>query len=207
MKLAVIILAAGKSIRFGSNKLLYEIDGKKMYQRTLEVVEELCSGADEQTGTDKEPVEESLSGMEITATVVTQYEEIAAAARKRGFSVVYNAHSEEGISSSLKLGLAANMEADACFFAVADQPWLRADTLKGLIEIWRTSGKGIACAAADGMPGNPCIFSDVYFSELLALTGDQGGKKVVHAHRQDVVLLEVENKQELEDMDTPIKTR
>ena len=34
---------------------------------------------------------------------------------QKELSVVYNAHPEDGISSSLKLGLAANMEADACF--------------------------------------------------------------------------------------------
>lgn len=185
MKLAVIVLAAGNSKRFGSNKLFYEIDGEKMYQRTLETVGELCAC------------------MDIAATVVTQYEEIAAAAREQDFSVVYNAHPEEGISSSLKLGLAANLEADACLFAVSDQPWLSADTLKSLIEVWRASGKGIACAAVNGIPGNPCIFSAAYFPELLALTGDRGGKKVVRAHGQDVALLEVENKKELEDMDTP----
>ena len=36
MKIALIMLAAGNSRRFGSNKLLYEIDGKPMYRHILE---------------------------------------------------------------------------------------------------------------------------------------------------------------------------
>lgn len=35
VKLALIMLAAGNSRRFGSNKLMYEVDGVPMYQRTL----------------------------------------------------------------------------------------------------------------------------------------------------------------------------
>ena len=36
MKIGMILLAAGCSRRFGSNKLLYEIEGKPMYLRALE---------------------------------------------------------------------------------------------------------------------------------------------------------------------------
>ena len=50
MKIALIMLAAGNSWRFGSNKLLYEIEGKPMYWHILEKLlivaewlEETCS--------------------------------------------------------------------------------------------------------------------------------------------------------------------
>ena len=36
MKIGMILLAAGYSRRFGSNKLLYEIEGRPMYLRTLD---------------------------------------------------------------------------------------------------------------------------------------------------------------------------
>ena len=36
MKIAMIMLAAGNSRRFGANKLLYEIDGIPMYRHVLE---------------------------------------------------------------------------------------------------------------------------------------------------------------------------
>lgn len=193
MRLGVVALAAGSSRRFGSNKLFFPIDGKKMYERCLAAVEELSGGKSGETG--------PLAGWEITVTVVTQYEEIAAAALSRGFEAVRNPRPQEGISSSLKLGLAANREADACLFVVADQPWLTGATLKKLATAWATGGKGMACAAFGGVPGNPCIFSRKYFPKLLALTGDVGGKQILRAHPQDVTLLEADEK-ELTDIDT-----
>ena len=36
MKIAFVMLAAGNSRRFGSNKLFYELDGKPMYRHLLE---------------------------------------------------------------------------------------------------------------------------------------------------------------------------
>ena len=51
-------------------------------------------------------------------TVVTQYEEIAQEAEKLGARFLYNLHPDEGISSSLKIGLRVNREMDACLFTV-----------------------------------------------------------------------------------------
>ena len=110
MKIAFVMLAAGNSRRFGSNKLLYEIDGKPMYRHVLEQLEEVSGNCER-------------------ITVVTQYEEIEQAARTLGARVYINPHPDEGISSSLKIGLKANLDADACLFTVSDQPWLTADTI------------------------------------------------------------------------------
>ena len=74
-------------------------------------------------------------------------------AEKLGIKTVLNPHPEEGISSSMKLGLLP--EADACLFMVADQPWLSADTLEGLICSFLGSEKGMASVSRNGEPGNP----------------------------------------------------
>lgn len=182
MKIAVIMLAAGSSSRFGSNKLLYGIQGQPMYAHTLEM----------------------LAGLEETElTVVTrqEYRQIAEAAEKAGARVLYNPKPEEGIASSLKIGLKANLQADACLFAVSDQPWMKRDTVEQLIRLYRSSGKGMACVSFQGKTGNPCIFSGKYYEELLALDGDKGGKRVMDAHREDAAFLSVENEQELTDID------
>lgn len=77
MKIAFIMLAAGNSRRFGSNKLLYEIDGKPMYQHILEKLMTVAN------------TPESI-------TVVTQYEEIEQKARTLGTKVYINPHPDEG---------------------------------------------------------------------------------------------------------------
>lgn len=185
MKIAFIMLAAGNSRRFGSNKLLYEIDGKPMYQHILEKLM-------------------TVANTPKSITVVTQYEEIEQEARTLGTKVYINPHPDDGISSSLKIGLKANKDADACLFTVSDQPWLTTATIHQLIDLFKTSQKGIACVSCQGKLGNPCIFTKKYYEELLSITGDRGGKAVITAHREDTAVLKVNDVRELTDMDVKL---
>lgn len=201
MKIALIMLAAGNSRRFGSNKLLYEIEGKPMYLHVLEKLESLCRRQEKCTANAEEPWDRFPLQPELTLTVVTQYKEIENTSRSLGAKVLYNPHPEHGIASSLKIGLQANLDADAWLFTVADQPWLREKTLKELLKLFTAEKKGIACTASQGKPGNPCVFSKKYYPELLALTGDVGGKRVILSHLEDTVFYEAEYGKELVDID------
>lgn len=220
MKIALIMLAAGNSRRFGSNKLLYEIDGKPMYRHILEklmVVTELLEKNEyeslEQCEKQNEESNRIIASSDETVkrdncykkiTVVTQYEEIEQTARKLGANVYINPHPDEGISSSLKIGLKANLDADACLFTVSDQPWLTTATIHQLITLQKNSGKGIACVSCEGKLGNPCIFTKKYYDALLSITGDKGGKSVITAHRDDTAVLKVNDVRELTDMDVKL---
>lgn len=183
MDIALIMLAAGSSRRFGSNKLLWPVDGTPMYERVLG---QLAAAA---------------AKHDLIITVVTRYEKIAERAKREGACVLDNPDAQEGISTSVKIGLRANLHRGACLFTVADQPWLTAETIGRLVELFQTSGKGIACVGHHGKTGSPCIFDARYYPELLALTGDVGGRKVLKAHREDVAVLEVEDEWELRDVD------
>lgn len=191
MRISLIMLAAGNSRRFGSNKLLFPVDGRPMYRITLDRLLQVKS---------------SFSGeISCGVTVVTQYEEIRKAAAENGVQVLMNPHPERGISSSVKIGLQENMDADACLFAVSDQPWMTARTIEAMIRAFLLSRKGIACAclSATGKTGNPCIFMKTYYAELLELEGDTGGKKVMKRHPEDVFFFVVEDEKQLEDLDVP----
>ena len=188
MKIAMIMLAAGNSRRFGGNKLLYEVDGMPMYLHALEQLRKA-----------KESLQEDLTELKIT--VVTQYEEIAKTAQAQGIQVLFNPHPELGISSSIKIGLNANTDADAQLFTVSDQPWLSWRTICELIREFQNSEKGIACVSYQGKMGNPCIFRKKYYEELSTLEGDRGGKKVIMKHPEDTQIIEVSDERELEDID------
>ena len=185
-KLTLIMLAAGNSRRFGSNKLLYEIDGIPMYLRTLNQLQKAAS---------------ELGNCEII--VVTRYEEIADKAKKMGAKVRINPQPERGISSSMQIGLAAAKESTSCLFTVSDQPWLTAETIIDLVHKFQTEHKGMACTIRDGKTGNPCIFSRKYYQELQVITGDKGGKQIINRHPEDVAYLEIEDAKELVDVDVP----
>ncbi|MDO5135281.1 MAG: nucleotidyltransferase family protein [Eubacteriales bacterium] len=202
MKIGMIMLAAGNSRRFGSNKLLYQVEGVPLYVRTLQ---RLMRAKERLENRKEELLAEGglRKGEELclSVTVVTQYQEIYEAAKRAGARAFYNPRPQDGISSSLKIGLKENLEADACLFAVSDQPWVREETLEALLRLFLISGKGMASLSHKGTPGNPCVFSSAYYPELMALLGDAGGKRVLMGHLEDADFLEVEEGQELTDLD------
>lgn len=186
-KTALIYLAAGNSRRFGRNKLLYEIKGRPMYLHLLERLMEI---------TDRDDQYELL--------VVTRYREIretVEAFRQKGhrISCVWSPESETGISCSIKAALLRVKDACACAFFVADQPWLTKESAAGFLEHMKDAGLG--CVRNDGRTGNPVWFARKYFSELMELKGDEGGKKVFLRHRREAVYYEIKNRKELEDID------
>ncbi|WP_024347076.1 nucleotidyltransferase family protein [Lacrimispora indolis] len=184
MKLALILLAAGDSRRFNGNKLLHEFNGKPMYQYILEEVEMLP---------------DDLFDRKV---VVTQYQEIMDCMKDHGYEVVVNMESSLGISHSIHLALKALEEEETdYFFAVCDQPYLKAATIGSLVKGWRDSGKGIGCLCNMGALGNPAIFSRNYLKELLSLEGDVGGKRIIRKHIEDLYLHEVPDGLELVDID------
>lgn len=184
-----ILLAAGNSRRFGANKLLYEIDGKPMY---CHVLEHLCCLQEEN----------KLDYL----IVVTQYRriEMQIFACYPKVRVIHNEYPERGISYSICLGLQelkrTAPESEACLFSVGDQPYIKKESIEGLIQAWEESPKRIAACASGENSGNPVIFSEHYYEQLLSLTGDKGGKQVVIQNLEDVLLYQV-TKKELEDVD------
>lgn len=181
-KLAVILLAAGDSKRFQGNKMLALVNGKPMYEHLLETLEKI-------------PADEKI--------LVTQYPEIEERVKDRyeEFQVIKNSHSDWGISYSIKLGI-KNSKADAYLFAVCDQPWLTGKSIEKLIGEFFKSKKRIACLSWQGRTGNPVIFDSCYREELLKLSGDTGGRKIIKSSMEDVEFVEAENQLELLDIDT-----
>lgn len=184
MKLALILLAAGDSRRFNGNKLLHEFSGKPMYRYIMEEVEKLPDNFFDRK------------------LVVTQYPEIMDVMKAHGYEVVENRESSLGISHSIHLALndLLDEETDFCF-AVCDQPYLKAATIRDLVNGWKDSRKGIGCLCNMGDFGNPAIFSHRYSKELYELKGDVGGKRIIRRHIEDLYLHEVEDGLELVDID------
>ena len=185
MQVALVLLAAGSSIRFGGNKLLHTIEGKPMYRHVTDEVAGMCR---------------SLFYRKV---LVTQYQELADDQELHDYQIIRNHNSRAGISHSIQLAvkaLAADSSVSGICFAVCDQPYLRGETLYGFIEAWKHSGKGMGCLGAGDMLGNPAVFKREYFPELLSLTGDTGGKRVIRKHPEDVFVFPASQK-ELEDID------
>lgn len=181
----LILLAAGFSRRFGANKLLSPWKGMPLYRWTLDKLVTVCA-----------------PHPEWRILVVTQYPEIQEACQGFGICCLHNCRAAEGISSSIRLAL-SQARGDAVAFFVADQPELSLETVRGFLDGYFASGKGLGCVSGDGRLGNPCVFSRMYFPELLALQGDQGGKAVIRRHKADLFRYEIRDPAGLEDIDEP----
>ena len=176
-----VVMAAGNARRFGGNKLLAETGGKSLIQRSLEAVPRDCLAA---------------------VAVVSQYPEVLSLAEAMGFAAVENHRPELGVSRTIRLGLSALPPCGGVLFQVADQPWLRRETVAALVDFWRQRPEQIAALGHLGVRGNPCLFPARFFPELLALEGDTGGSAVIRRHPETLMLLEAAE-EELRDVDTP----
>ena len=180
LKISAVLLAAGLSRRYGSNKLLAEVDGLPLYRRAFAALP---------------------SSLFAQAAVVSCYDEILAAAGAAGYLPIRNPDPAAGQSGSLRLGLAALDAPDAVLFSVCDQPRLTRESVAGLIAAHRADPEYITVLSWRGRRGNPVIFPARWFSALMALTGDVGGGAVLRAHPEALRLWEGCSPAELDDMD------
>ncbi len=177
----ILYLASGSGRRFGSNKLLHQLDGKPMYLYGLEMLHGLIS-----------------IRQDCTLTVVSRYEEIRETAAGMGVHAVDSPESEKGISHTIRAGINALSigPEDYLLFVAADQPWLQASSVNRLLE---AAGECASLCWGD-RPGNPALFSACLVPELLALTGDTGGRAVLKKH--SCIFVCADSERELEDIDT-----
>lgn len=196
----IIYMAAGNSRRFGSNKLFYELDGKPMYRHLLERLIEIKDRYNKLKS--DSPV--------IDITVVTRYREILDYCSSiPDCHAVLSPDSEKGISYTIKAGIMAVQEQkktgmqDYYMFAVADQPYLKNQSVIKLIDnvLENKENKRLVFSLRCGdAVGNPCVFHSSLISQLLSLEGDKGGRSV--AKKYDCVYVDIADERELMDIDT-----
>lgn len=209
----IIYMAAGNSRRFGSNKLFYELDGKPMYRHLLDHLIEIKDRYNKlKNAESNNPV--------IDITVVTRYREILDyCACIPDCHAVLSPDSEKGISYTIKAGIMAVQEQkkpektsgslhntaepeDYYMFAVADQPYLKSQSMIKLIDkVLENKGNkrlvfSLHCGDA---VGNPCVFHSSLIPQLLSLEGDKGGRSV--AKKYDCVYVDIADERELMDID------
>lgn len=178
-----ILLAAGRSLRFGADKLLHPLaDGTPM---ALAALRNLRAG-----------VPEVLAVLRRDANALTQLLEA------EGVRVSVCPCAEEGMGASLAWGVAQAAEAEGWLIALADMPFIRPRTVAGVARALE-QGALIAAPVHAGRRGHPVGFGAALREELLALGGDQGARSLLASHAAEVVSVECDDPGILLDVDRP----
>lgn len=92
---------------------------------------------------------------------------------------------------------------DYYMFAVADQPYLKSQSVIKLIDkaLENKGNKRLVFSLRCGdAVGNPCVFHSSLIPQLLSLDGDKGGRSV--AKKYDCVYVDIADERELMDIDS-----
>jgi molybdenum cofactor cytidylyltransferase len=183
-KFAVILLAAGNSIRMGVPKQLLDFGGQPLLRHAVETAQ--ASGCDRTIvvlGANEGEIRPALDGLDV--------------------EIVVNERWAEGMGTSIQTGLRAleNSDAGGAILTLADQPFVTSDFLRGLVDRYCQSGRPIVAAQYSGTAGVPVFFAREAFPLLMALKPAQGCKGVILGHPADALL--VDCPEAAMDIDTP----
>jgi molybdenum cofactor cytidylyltransferase len=83
-------------------------------------------------------------------------------------------------------------------------PLITHSLINQMIDVFNASPHASALVPTyQGEWGNPVLLSRKLFPEIEKLSGDVGARKILHAHRADVIEVSVTSDDVLVDLDTP----
>jgi molybdenum cofactor cytidylyltransferase len=192
---AAIILAAGTSSRMGEagNKLLLPLHNRPVLAHVLQAARH-------------------SQARPIILVLGYQAEKVQACLPPEPgephLQVVVNADYAQGQSTSLKAGLRTllSMQTDpglaAAIFLLGDQPLVSSALIDQLITLREHTGQRIALPRYRGQHGNPVVFSLELASQLLQISGDEGGRSLIRQYAQATATLAVDEEGANLDVDT-----
>ena len=179
-----IILAAGEGKRMGKVKLTLPLGNKKLIEWVLQ--------AAKLTPLDK-----------YFLVVRPEDNEIIKTGEKWGAEIVFNPECRSGMSSSIQkaLSLIPSEGVEGFFLILGDQPLITSRIINKLIKSF-SPGKGeIVVPYFKNKRGNPVLFDICWKDELMAVTGDVGGRVLIKAHPEKVKKVNISDETILLDID------
>lgn len=183
MTVAALILAAGQGVRFGADKRRATLpDGRSLLAHS---------------------VERALAVFDDVCVVLREGERAEDFGLPVGCRVIHSPDAALGMGHSLAAGAESLSDSKALAVAIllGDMPWITPTTLRQLADA--ATASTILFPVHDGQRGHPVLFGREFWQELMLLTGDEGARAVVQAHRDRCVTREVDDAGVLRDVDTP----
>jgi molybdenum cofactor cytidylyltransferase len=159
-QLQALILAAGSSRRFPTNKLLQPLPTQTCL---LDISYQLASTLTPQV-----------------LLVINTDEQLKEHCRSHHYSYLINPEADTGMASSIVWGVNATAEAAGWAIFLADMPCIQPTTLRLLADSW--SAHEVMVPTYQRQRGHPVIFSSKWRSALCALSSDQGARGLLQNH-------------------------
>jgi CTP:molybdopterin cytidylyltransferase MocA len=174
--IAGLVLAAGRSSRMGSLKVLLPIGGRPLVRFAIEAAG--AAALDDVVvvvGRDGDLVADTITGFGI-----------------EGVRTVGNDDWRSGQASSLRAGLDAMAPGtDAAVVMLADQPTIGAAAITAVVDAFRAGAGPVVQASYGGRPAHPTLLARPVWRELASLTGDVGAREAIAGHPEWRTLVEV----------------
>lgn len=178
-----ILLAAGSSTRFGSNKLLHPLpDGTPLAVSSLRNLRAAVP--------------------RVVAVIRPGAAELERLLREGGAEVTVCDRADEGMGTTLAHAVRASGDADGWVVALADMPFIRPDTVRRVAERLQ-AGAQIVAPAWRGERGHPVGFAGRFRTDLERLAGDTGARELLKAHARLLERVVCDDPGVIRDVDTP----
>jgi molybdenum cofactor cytidylyltransferase len=182
--IAAVVLAAGRSSRMGTPKLLLTLSGRSIVQHVLDNVRGSRCG-------------------EIVVVLGEAADRVGAEAAGDRVRLVVNERYPEGMGTSLAAGISAlGPECEAAVILLGDQPRVTAGMINALIDAHERTGVPIVASRYGPVTGAPTLIGRALFPEARRLAGDGGGRLLIQQH-PDLVAEVLLPPSAAVDVDTP----
>lgn len=185
MKTCAVVLAAGQSVRMGTQKLLLPFRHQTLIGHVVDqVLAGPVAGVFVVVGADEAGIRQALTGRPVT--------------------MVKNPDPAGDMLSSVRCGLRALPDdCQAVAVVLGDQPGITPELLRRLVRAFEAGPRSIVLPVYGGRGGHPLVFAARYRDEVLTRFDGIGLRGLLQAHPDQVQPVEVESASVLDDIDRP----
>lgn len=192
-KVGVLLLAAGQSRRFGSQKLMYPLkmdsqrESKPMLGWTIEGIRHVTD--------------------QLIVVADADQNDVVGFLLESDVSYVLNTRAAEGIGRSLATGIKQILDTwDGAMIALGDMPFIQPESYQALLAASSPNAivvPEVELASGQIKRGNPVVFGRDFFDELALLDEDKGGRDIIQNHQSSVISVRLKDSGLLQDIDQP----